>query len=352
MMALDVPNFLMWSKRQNSCSSPLLLTTSWVSCVDLSNRTPSQGDDVQGANVRTLPSGTRALQGWTLRIPLPLRMAPEFSRDRRVRDRATIGEWHRKNTEWVRYISWVDAEAPRAIGRRFHSWAEYRCMHDQTTTHECILMQAALVTFLDHRYFFDFLLSIFFWASLKNLFVFQTKDQKYHSSFCSRFEKNPCYSFSWKSVFCNTFVFSCVISKTFCHFCVFNLFFLWNYFVSLCFCPKEKWLILFTFSLHSSSSWFVLSSCVLSLCLLSLLLLFQLTKIWFKKKLVFYYSSSHNFPEQNDKNIVSSFRKDLPFLLFSILFHSRKAFFANKHVLSVFSLCISLSQKLSQQKKP
>ena len=31
MLALDVPNFHMWSKRQNSCSGPLLLTTSWVS---------------------------------------------------------------------------------------------------------------------------------------------------------------------------------------------------------------------------------------------------------------------------------------------------------------------------------
>ena len=101
--------------------------------VDLSKRTSSQVDGIQGA---TIPSGTRALQGWKLRIPLPLKMAPKFSRDRRVRDRTTIGEWHRNNTEWVRHVSYVDAEARRAIDRRVTSWADQRRMHDQTTTHE------------------------------------------------------------------------------------------------------------------------------------------------------------------------------------------------------------------------
>ena len=211
-----------------------------------------------------------------------------------------------------------------------------------------LFLRFFIVTFLDHRYFFDFLLSIFFWAFFKNLFVFQTKDQKYHSSFCSRFEKNPCYSFSWKSVFCNTFVFFMRDLENILSFLCFQSLFLWNYFVSLCFCPKEKWLILFTFSLHSSSSsWFVLSSCVLSLCLLSLLLLFQLIKIcFFKKNLCFTILLRTIFPK-NDKNIVSSFRKDLPFLLFSILFHTRKAFFCKQTCfISFFALYLSLSKKI------
>ena len=111
--------------------------------VDLSNWTPSQGDGIQGAEMRTVPSGTGSLQGCYVRIPLLLKMAPKFSRDQRVRDRTTIGEWHRNIPEWVRHISWVDAEAHRAIGRRFHSWAEQRRMHDQTTHEESVLSDAS-----------------------------------------------------------------------------------------------------------------------------------------------------------------------------------------------------------------
>ena len=59
MMALDAPNFHVWSKRQNFCSSPLFLSLR----VDLSKRTPSQGDGIQGAKMRTVPSGTGSMQG-------------------------------------------------------------------------------------------------------------------------------------------------------------------------------------------------------------------------------------------------------------------------------------------------
>ena len=69
-------------------------------------------------------------------------MAPKFSRDHHVRDRTTIGEWHRNINEWLRQISLLDAEARRAFGRRFHSWTGQRRMHDQTTKRACILMQA------------------------------------------------------------------------------------------------------------------------------------------------------------------------------------------------------------------
>ena len=73
--------------------------------VDLSNWTPSQGDGIQGAEMKTVLLGIGSLQGCYLRIPLLLKMAPKFSRDQRVRDRTTIGEWHRNSTEWLKHIS-------------------------------------------------------------------------------------------------------------------------------------------------------------------------------------------------------------------------------------------------------
>ena len=48
--------------------------------VDLRYRMPSQSDGIQGADMRTVPSGTGSLQGWKLRLPWPLKMAPKFSR--------------------------------------------------------------------------------------------------------------------------------------------------------------------------------------------------------------------------------------------------------------------------------
>ena len=116
LLALDVPNFHMWSKRQNSCSCFLSAVADHFHffdfpeslCVDLSNWTPSQGGfwHPESRNEDSVPSGTGSLQGCKqLRIPLLLKMAPKFSRDQRVRDRTTIGEWHRNITEWVRHIS-------------------------------------------------------------------------------------------------------------------------------------------------------------------------------------------------------------------------------------------------------
>ena len=92
--------------------------------------------------------------------------------------------------------------------------------------------------------FLDFLLSIFFLGFFKKIVLFcRKKVQTYHSSF--------------------------------------NVFFLKISCISLFLSHKKKTLQNDWFSLlflFTSSSWFVLSSCVLSLCLLSLLLLFQLTK--------------------------------------------------------------------------
>ena len=153
--------------------------------------------------------------------------------------------------------------------------------------------------------------SLLFWFSFINLFLglfkkslcFPDKRSKISFFFLFSFWKKSLLFFFLEISFLQYICFFMRDLENILSFLCFQSLFLWNYFVSLCFCPKEKWLILFTFSLHSSSSssWFVLSSCVLSLCLLSLLLLFQLTKIWFKKKLVFYYSSSHNFPEKMTK---------------------------------------------------
>ena len=138
MLALDVPNF------HNVVEETELLLKSAVADhllslrVDLSSWTPSQGDGIQGAEMKTVLCGIGSLQGCYVRILLLLKMAPKFSRDQRVRARTTIGEWHRNNTEWVRHISWVDAQARRAIGRRLHSWAEQRRMHNQTTHEESV----------------------------------------------------------------------------------------------------------------------------------------------------------------------------------------------------------------------
>ena len=103
-------------------------------------------------------------------------------------------------------------------------------------------------------------------------------------------------------------------------------------------------LFLFTYS------WFVLSLCVLSLWLLSLLLLCLLTKKIGQKKLVFCFSSSHNLRKKNLTKTVFSFRKYLPFLFFSILFHSRKAFLqTNTWFINFIALYLSLFKKLHQQ---
>ena len=65
---------------------------------------------------------------------MPLKMAPKFSRDRRVRDRTTIGEWHRDNTEAHRALL-VDA----SILEPTSAPCTIRPLH---TRRACILMQA------------------------------------------------------------------------------------------------------------------------------------------------------------------------------------------------------------------
>ena len=144
--------------------------------------------------------------------------------------------------------------------------------------------------------------SLLFWFSFINLFLglfwkslcFPDKRSKISFFFLFSFWKKSLLFFFLEISFLQYICFFMRDLENILSFLCFQSLFLWNYFVSLCFCPKEKWLILFTFSLHSSSSsWFVLSSCVLSLCLLSLLLLFQLTKIWFFKKtcvLLFFFA--------------------------------------------------------------
>ena len=126
--------------------------------------------------------------------------------------------------------------------------------------------------------------SLLFWFSFINLFLglfkkslcFLDKNSKIIILlFVLVLKKILVILFPGNQFFCNTFVFSCVISKTFCHFCVFNLFFceiILYLFVSVQ--KKNDWfsllflfnlllLLLDSFSLHVSSR-YVYSPCCCS----------------------------------------------------------------------------------------
>ena len=140
--------------------------------------------------------------------------------------------------------------------------------------------------------------------------------------------------FSWKSVFAINLCFHAWSRKHFAIFCVFNLF-LGNYFVSLCLSKKKKWLILYTFSLYFF--FFLIRSlfmCPLVMFTLLVVALLIDKKISKKKKTSKKWQK-HSF----------FFSEGSSFSLFSILFHSRKAFFANKHMFYQFYRFVSLSFK-------
>ena len=217
-----------------------------------------------------------------------------------------------------------------------------------------LFLRFFIVTFLDHRYFFWFSFINLFLGLFKKFLCFPDKRSKISFFFLFSFWKKSLLFFFLEISFLQYICFFMRDLENILSFLCFQSLFLWNYFVSLCFCPKEKWLVLFTFSLHSSSSsWFVLSSCVLSLCLLSLLLLFQLTKIWLKKKnLCFTILLRTIFPKKWQKHSFF-FSEGSSFSLFFYSLPLKKSIFCKQtHVLSVFSLCISPFQKLSQQRKP
>ena len=199
--------------------------------------------------------------------------------------------------------------------------------------------------------FLDFLLSIFcFWASLKNLFVFQDKRSKISFFFLFSFWKNPCYSFSWKSVFCNTFVFSCVISKTYYHFCVFNLFFVKLFCISL-FLSKRKMIdSLYFFSSFFFFFFLIRSLFMCPLVMFTLLVVTLPTDKNLVKNLCFTILLRTIFPKKW-QNIVSSFRKDLPFLLFSILPFKKSIFCKQTNMFYQFFRFVSLSFKNYPSKK-
>ena len=111
--------------------------------VDLSNWTPSQGDGIQGAEMKTVLCGIGSLQGCYVRKPLLLKMAQKFSRDQRVRDRTTIGEWHRNNTEWVRHIhEWMHRRVAPLADAFILEPNSAACTIRPHTRRACILMQA------------------------------------------------------------------------------------------------------------------------------------------------------------------------------------------------------------------
>ena len=139
--------------------------------VDLSNWTPSQGDGIQGAEIKTVLCGIGSLEGCYVRILLLLKMAPKFSRDHHVRNRTTIGEWHRNNTEWVRHISWVDAEARRALlaDASILEPNSAACTIRPHTGRACILMQAETDDALRQSTRFNPMWKIWIsWTSWKN----------------------------------------------------------------------------------------------------------------------------------------------------------------------------------------
>ena len=145
VMALDGPNFHVWSKRQKCCSGPLLLN-SWVSAsisaIGRLRKVMASRERRWGLSFLV----RRALQGWKPRTTLQLNMAPKFSIDRHVRHRTTISEWHRCHTEWVRHTfhEWMQTRASRHWQTlQFLSRIAPHARSDHHTRGEaCILMQA------------------------------------------------------------------------------------------------------------------------------------------------------------------------------------------------------------------
>ena len=86
-----------------------------------------------------------------------------------------------------------------------------------------LFLRFFIVTFLDHRYFFWFSFSNF--GPLKKTFCFlEKKFKNIILLFVLVLKKNPCYSFSWKSVFAFNLFFHAWSQKHFAIFCVFNIF--------------------------------------------------------------------------------------------------------------------------------
>ena len=205
-----------------------------------------------------------------------------------------------------------------------------------------------IVTFLDHRYFswfsfFNLLLGLF-----KKNGLFSRKKSSKISFFCLfSFWKKSLLFFFLEIKFCYTFVFSCMISKTLCHFlCFQSLPFLGGKFlVSLCFCPLQKnlWkvmdalyffslLILDSFSLYVSSR-YDYSPCCCSACW---------QKNWSKKTCVLLFFFAQSSKKKTDKN--SFFFSEVS--SFSLFFYSlpfKKSIFANKHMFYQFYRFVSLS---------
>ena len=206
-----------------------------------------------------------------------------------------------------------------------------------------------IVTFLDHRYFswfsfFNLLLGLF-----KKNGLFSRKKSSKISFFCLfSFWKKSLLFFFLEIKFCYTFVFSCMISKTLCHFlCFQSLPFLGGKFlVSLCFCPLQKnlWkvmdalyffslLILDSFSLYVSSR-YDYSPCCCSACW---------QKNWSKKTCVLLFFFAQSSKKKKLTKTVFSFRKYLPFLFFFYSLPFKKSIFANKHMFYQFYRFVSLS---------
>ena len=104
-----------------------------------------------------------------------------------------------------------------------------------------LFLRFFIVTFHDHRYFswFSFI-NLFLGLLKRKTLCFLDKRSKISFFFLFSFWNNPCYSFSWKSVFAFNLFFFMRDLENILPFSVFSISFWWNYFVSLCFCPKIK----------------------------------------------------------------------------------------------------------------
>ena len=86
----------------------------------------------------------------------------------------TIGEWHRNITEWLRHISWVDAEARRALlaDTSILGLDSAACTIRPHTRRACILMQIETDVAMRQSTRFKPLVIWISWTPVKNLLFF------------------------------------------------------------------------------------------------------------------------------------------------------------------------------------
>ena len=204
MLALDVPNFHMWSKRQNSCSCPLLLTTSWVSASTsaigrlrkvMASREPKWrlSPFWDRITVRMLCENTAAIEDSTKVLKGPPCERSHHHR-RVVSKQHWVGEAHfmsggRGASRFWQTLSFLSRSAPHA--RSDHTWGERAYWCKLRLTLECANAPSS-TPYAKNLKFLNFFEKSYLFLKIKNsekhpfpqIFLHKKKSSFVQNSFC------------------------------------------------------------------------------------------------------------------------------------------------------------------------